>query len=49
MVIFERFPWLRRWETLLLVLLVMVIFVNSQATEFFFDPDNIANIFSPLD
>ena len=45
MMIFERFPWLRRWETLLLVLLVMVIFVNSQATEFFFDPDNIANIF----
>ncbi|MEL6524860.1 MAG: ABC transporter permease, partial [Chloroflexota bacterium] len=43
--IFQRFPWLRRWETLLLLLLVVVIGVNSQVSEFYFDADNISNIF----
>ncbi len=43
--IFQRFPWLQRWETLLLILLVIVIAVNSQLSEFYFDADNISNIF----
>lgn len=45
MAIFERFPWLRRWETLLLLMLVIVIAVNSQVSEFYFDANNISNIF----
>lgn len=38
-------PWLQRWETLLFVLLLAVIAVNAQMSEFFFEPDNVANIF----
>lgn len=45
MAIFERFPWLRRWETLLLLMLVIVIAANSQVSEFYFNADNISNIF----
>lgn len=43
--LFQRFPWLKRWETLLLILLVIVIGMNSQVSEFFFEADNISNIF----
>ncbi len=45
MAIFERFPWLKRWETLLFIILVLVIGINSQVSEFYFDADNISNIF----
>jgi len=40
-----RWAWLRRWETLLFVVLILVIFANTQLSPFFFDPDNIANVF----
>lgn len=43
--ILNRFPWLRRWETLLAVVLLIVIAVNTQLTPFFFEPGNLANIF----
>lgn len=46
MSLFERFPWLQRWETLLLVVLVLSIALNSQLSEFYFEPNNISNIFS---
>ena len=43
--LFERYPWLRRWETMLFLILVLVIAINSQLSQFFFGVDNIANIF----
>ncbi|MEM6284133.1 MAG: ABC transporter permease [Chloroflexota bacterium] len=43
--VFNRFPWLRRWETLLFILLLVVIGVNAQVSEFYFESDNISNIF----
>lgn len=45
MAFLDRVPWLRRWETILLIMLILVILVNSQLSEFFFEPDNISNIF----
>lgn len=41
----DRFPWLRRWETLMFVILIGTIIVNSQLSEFYFEPNNISNIF----
>ncbi|MEM6527362.1 MAG: ABC transporter permease, partial [Chloroflexota bacterium] len=43
--VFNRFPWLRRWETLLFILLLVVIGVNAQVSEFYFESDNISNIY----
>jgi rhamnose transport system permease protein len=43
--IFQRYPWLKRWETLLLVLLILVIGVNMQVSDAYLDGDNISNIF----
>lgn len=43
--LFTRFPWLRRWETLLFVVLIAVLVMNSQLSPFFFGIDNISNIF----
>ncbi len=40
-----RFSWLRRWETLLFVILCVVIVINTQLSEHFFNVDNISNIF----
>ncbi len=45
MALLDRLPWLRRWESLLFVLLLVVIGVNAQVSEFYFDGDNISNIF----
>lgn len=45
MALINRFPGLRRWETLLFCLLLVVIGVNAQVSAFFFDADNISNIF----
>lgn len=41
----DRYPWIKRWETLLLVVLCLVLVANSQLSQFFFGIDNIANIF----
>lgn len=43
--ILDRFPWLRRWETLLALVLLVVIAANTQLSPFFFEPGNLANIF----
>jgi rhamnose transport system permease protein len=43
--ILNRFPWLRRWETLLVLVLIIVIAANTQLSPFFFEPGNLANIF----
>lgn len=36
---------LKRWETLLLVVLLGVIVINTQLSPFFFEPNNLSNIF----
>lgn len=41
----ERWTWLRRWETLLLVVLVGVILANTQLSPFYFELNNLANVF----
>lgn len=41
----SRWAWLRRWETLLLVVLIVVIVVNTRLSPFFFDLNNVANVF----
>lgn len=38
--------WIKRWETLLFVILLVVIAINANMSEFYFDEGNIANIFS---
>lgn len=43
--VFDRYSWLRRWETMLFLILCLVIVVNSQLSEHFFGIGNIANIF----
>lgn len=43
--LFTRWSWLRRWETLLFVVLCVVILANTQLSPFFFEPNNLSNIF----
>ncbi|MFN8529701.1 MAG: ABC transporter permease [Anaerolineae bacterium] len=40
-----RYSWLRRWETLLLVVLIVVLVINTQLSPYFFDLNNISNLF----
>ncbi len=40
-----RWTWLRRWETLLFIVLIIVLVINTQLSPFFFDENNISNIF----
>ncbi|PJF41588.1 MAG: ABC transporter permease [Chloroflexi bacterium] len=37
--------WLKTWEAFLALILVIVIIVNSQLSEFFFGTDNLINVF----
>ncbi|MFP4324073.1 MAG: ABC transporter permease [Anaerolineales bacterium] len=37
--------WVKSWEMLLFVILLIVIFVNTRLSEFFFEPGNLANVF----
>ena len=39
------FSWLRSWETLLTVILVVVIIVNMQLSPFYLGVDNLVNVF----
>ncbi len=41
----KRWNWLKSWEMLLFVILLLVIFINTQLSEFFFEPNNLANVF----
>lgn len=45
MQLLSRWTWLRRWETLLLIVLIIVLVINTQLSPFFFDANNISNIF----
>ncbi|MCI0712077.1 MAG: ABC transporter permease [Chloroflexi bacterium] len=45
MKLLERYPWLRRWETLLFVILCAAVFINISLSEHYFNIDNLANIF----
>lgn len=40
-----RWTWLRRWETLLFIVLIIVLVINTQLSPFFFDANNISNVF----
>lgn len=42
---FNRYPWLKRWETLLFGVLCAAVVVNASLSEYYFDLDNLANIF----
>jgi rhamnose transport system permease protein len=39
------FSWLRRWESLLAIILVIVLVRNIQLSPFFLQPDNLLNLF----
>lgn len=45
MKLLNQYPWLRSWETLLFVILCGTVVMNMQFSEFYFDLDNLANIF----
>lgn len=45
MKLLERYPWLRRWETLLFLILCAAVFINISLSEHYFNIDNLANIF----
>ena len=38
-------PWLRSWEGLLLILLIISVFVNAEFSEFYLSVGNIVNLF----
>ena len=40
-----RWSWLRRWDTLMLVVLILVVIADTQLSPFYFDLKNIANVF----
>lgn len=46
MKLFDQYPWLRRWETLLFIVLIMVVIVNISLSEHYFSIANFANIFN---
>jgi rhamnose transport system permease protein len=41
----ERYPALRRWETLLFIILCAAVLINVGLSEHYFNIDNLANIF----
>ncbi len=43
MKLFDQYPWLKRWETLLLVVLFGTALVNIQLSDKYLDIDNFAN------
>lgn len=45
MSLLERYPWMRRWETLLFVILCAAVMINIGLSEHYFNIDNLANIF----
>ena len=43
--VLERYPWMKRWESLLFVILCAAVLINISLSEHYFNVDNLANIF----